>query len=352
MPTSDENHECILRHLSTPAFTNVRLVARLSDPAIGNADQNSAYFFVPDLHLVSNDWLPRYSYHFNEPASFYRMLFRLSDAAQEIVSKGGQVSTLQLGDLFDLWRDGDTTTPDRIIADNQHLVEMLYSHPSGLRARMLVGNHDVRMNGAPNWNVRLLLPNEQAGAFGLVTHGDWFDDLLHNVLPDWVQQFGVLMGGTIPQPNAYPVPKLLDVLATESSNAGGFASHIMLGNPAPLAGLCAPAGGLPREVNVARTSRGQVVHPFLPHAVSLLAHLRGGGAGFGPAWPSVRLVVVGHTHHARISVDDSNPSAPVVLVDCGAWIERYQEPNAIARPNCQLGVLSGNDVRIYQLDPQ
>ena len=38
-------------------------------------------------------------------------------------------------------------------------------------------------------------------------------------------------------------------------------------------------------------------------------------------------------------------------MDCGAWIERYEDHKGHVGPNCQVGVIAGNDLRIYQLDP-
>jgi UDP-2,3-diacylglucosamine pyrophosphatase LpxH len=354
VPNSDQNHDCIVRHLSRPAFCDLRLVARLHDPRIGNADNNRVYVFIPDLHLVSNDWLLHYSYHFNEPTGFYRMLFRLRAAASEIASHGGTLSTIQLGDLYDLWRDGDAPNPSRIITDNQHLIEMLHSHAAGLRARLLVGNHDVGMTGAPNWYLRLFLPDETAGAFALVFHGDWLDSLLHSVIPDWLQKFALLLGGSLPAAHEYPIATLRQVMIQESAKAGEFASHIMLAEPGRLKAL-ARAGAtvaLPAEVNVTRKSRGDDVHPFLTHARILLTYMReNAGPAASPAWPTTRLVILGHTHQPRISVDDSDPNNPLFMVDCGAWIENYLEPGGSSKPNCQLGVLAGNDVRLYQLDP-
>src|SRR5499433_1033599 len=40
-----------------------------------------------------------------------------------------------------------------------------------------------------------------------------------------------------------------------------------------------------------------------------------------PAAPNLTVLVIGHTHHARLVVDHT---AHRVLMDCGAWIESYQ----------------------------
>ena len=300
---------------------------------------------------MSDAWTRHYSYHFNEWDTFYRMLFRLRDARAELQSFGSNMSVTQLGDLLDLWRNGEATHPDDIIADNVHLIEMLYSHPDGLLAPRLVGNHDHRMVGAPGWFLRLFFPSEAAGAWGVALHGDWFDTWLHDILPDWLQEFVVLMAGRLPQAEKYPLGKMQQCMTAQSAAAGGFKDWIELPEGATLGGLAAVAPAFPDELNVARASRPppEGLHPFLPHAARVLDTMRQ-QPDAGKAWSSARVVVVGHTHHARISVDDSDPARPVVLMDCGAWIESYKSADGTAGPNCQLGVIAGNDLRIYQLD--
>jgi hypothetical protein len=71
----------------------------------------------------------------------------------------------------------------------------------------------------------------------------------------------------------------------------------------------------------------------------------------------LRLVVIGHTHHARIAVDEraekdgGSKRGFFALVDCGAWLESGNLGGQIVR-NAQIGVLYDNDVRIYQLSPK
>jgi hypothetical protein len=66
-----------------------------------------------------------------------------------------------------------------------------------------------------------------------------------------------------------------------------------------------------------------------------------------PAAPNPTVLVIGHTHHARLVVDHT---AHLVLMDCGTWIESYQVDREPKRPNRQLGAVSGADLRIYQFD--
>jgi UDP-2,3-diacylglucosamine pyrophosphatase LpxH len=351
MLTPAECHQAFLRAiLREPRITRVRLVARLVDEAVANPDPTVFYVFIPDLHLISDELMERYSYHFNEREMFYRMLWRLQEVRTALAQEGNTLEVTQLGDLYDLWREG-TLVPDRIIEDHTNLLGMLYRHEAGLLARVLVGNHDADMIGADRFFLRLFFPSEAVGAFCLALHGDWFDP--GEELPDWLARFAVCIAGTIPQPQDYPLGELRDALRREAQASDNFRTRIRLAEAAELGSL-RHIGQLQtrlnRQWNVRRTSRGDEVHPFLARAREVVHHYRGAAQG-APAWPTVRLVVIGHSHHARISVDDStDPLHPVILMDCGAWIERYKDSRGRVYPNCQVGVVAGNDLRIYQLD--
>ena len=68
----------------------------------------------------------------------------------------------------------------------------------------------------------------------------------------------------------------------------------------------------------------------------------------------LRLAVIGHTHRARIVVDDTEEHF-FALIDCGAWIERCKtrvDDKEQVMENAQIGVLFDNDIRIYQLTPK
>jgi hypothetical protein len=182
----------------------------------------------------------------------------------------------------------------------------------------------------------------------------WFDSWLRNILPQWLQEFVVCFAGTLPNASTYPLGTMDQCMQSQSAATNGFKTYIELPNGAPLQALADPTAAFPSELNVSRRStQGQPgalpLHEFLPGASSVVSTMRG-TPGANPAWSSLHVVVIGHTHHARISVDDSNPGAPLLLMDCGAWIENYASSDGTAGPNCQLGVVAGNDLRIYQLD--
>ncbi len=352
MLTPAKCHETFLRvMLRDPAIARLRLVARLEDDLIANPNPSSLYLVIPDLHLVSDEKMARYSYHFNQWELFYKMLFRIKDARATLAKEGNPLEVIHLGDLYDLWREG-TLAPNRIIEDHLNLVKMLYRHRAGLRARVLVGNHDAEMIGTPQFYLRLFLPMDATGAFCLAIHGDWFDPVER--LPDWLTRFAVYIAGRVAQPGTVFLGDVRKILRRKAQAADGFKTHIRLRAPTQmgkLKSLRQAEKRLPRRLNVTRTSQGDRVHPFLPSARRAVHRFRKETKA-SSAWRTTRLVVIGHSHHARISVDDTADSAhPVVLMDCGAWIERYKDQKGDTYPNCQLGVVAGNDIRIYQLDP-
>jgi hypothetical protein len=65
----------------------------------------------------------------------------------------------------------------------------------------------------------------------------------------------------------------------------------------------------------------------------------------------VRLVVIGHTHHARLVRGKRADGALFVLMDCGAFVGTSFLSDELDAPmaNAQIGVKVGNDLRIYQL---
>ena len=65
----------------------------------------------------------------------------------------------------------------------------------------------------------------------------------------------------------------------------------------------------------------------------------------------VRVVVIGHTHQARIVRGTRPDGTPFVLMDCGAWVGTSFLSDDLDAPiaNGQIGVKVGDDLRIYQL---
>jgi len=354
--TSAQVHQVLLDALfAAPMFARPRLVARLASPEIGNADPRRLYVFIPDLHLVSTSRSVNFSYGTNATTNLYRALFRVAQARARLAAENIPVDVVQLGDLFDLWRDGHGAQRNSVTAicnTYPSLLKLLYRaprDPNCLRARLLVGNHDAEMVGSRSWSLRMFLPKETSAAFCLAMHGDWFDPVER--LPNWLNRAGLLFAGNLPQAATYPLAELRALLQAQSTAANGFANYVQNASPvavgAPVA-LTSARTEMPAEHNVQRKGGSARPHKFLDDArlfVDTNRNKPGSSAGF----TNVRTVVIGHTHHARISVDTTAQPA-MVLMDCGAWIEKYVDDAGDVRPSCQIGVISGNDARIYQLD--
>jgi UDP-2,3-diacylglucosamine pyrophosphatase LpxH len=354
--TSAEVHDALVQAWTqAPGYCTLRLVSRLASPVLGNPDSTRLYVFVPDLHLISDAKLHDYSYSTNNWEILYRSLFRLATARAPLAAQGVTTDVVQMGDLFDLWRDGHGTNRDsvaEITASWETTLKLLYrapGDPSCLRARLLVGNHDAQMAGTPGWNLRLFFPDETAQAFALALHGDWFDPTER--LPDWLSRAGLVLAGTLPQAHTYPLGELTPLLDARARAENGFQNWIQ--NPTPPAvgdvSLAAPTASLPAEFNVQRRGSGGEIHPFLDDARRLVETYRG-RPDASPGFTRARLVIIGHTHHPRIAVDDTVDPA-FVLLDTGAWIEKYKDSTGRVGPNAQFAVVCGNDARIYQFDP-
>ena len=68
---------------------------------------------------------------------------------------------------------------------------------------------------------------------------------------------------------------------------------------------------------------------------------------------NMKAIVIGHTHYARIAVQrDDRGALAFALIDTGAWIEQCRETeDGPAMDNAQITAISGNEIRIYQLEP-
>ncbi|HKO94344.1 MAG TPA: hypothetical protein VJU61_24490 [Polyangiaceae bacterium] len=339
--------------LRPPHYCRLRLVARLADAVIGNPDASRLYVFVPDLHLIADDRIHAFSYTTNQWAVLFNSLFRLAGVRAELAPEGVSVQVTQMGDLFDLWRDGhsaERNSVQKIVGSWGNLLKLLYRaprDPNCLRAQLLVGNHDAQMAGTAGWALRRFLPVESSAAFALALHGDWLDPTER--LPDWLARAGLTLAGRLPKAKDYPLGELRTLLARNSEQANGFQDWIQHKSAPTLQPMASSpeSDNLPEEFNVLRKSQGRT-HPFLEDAVRLVTTYRG-QPGASPGFDRLRLMVIGHTHHPRISIDDTR-DPPFILLDTGAWIEKYKDSTGAVHPNSQLAVVCGNDVRIYQFD--
>ena len=367
-------HRNFLHHLLTlrdDCVQQVRLVTRLChDALLGGDHAERTFVFLPDLHLLSRGAEAQYHYSFHaiEPGRFVQRDVLLDRLCGVLLEFGQQlppehtVKTIQLGDFLDLWRENEFAADDvtalvaRILNDNPEARRRLVRvDAASLEPDVLLGNHDLKMLHSIELSHARRAFTYAVGDRRslLVTHGDLFDaleGLLDDDLQDWfLERFGggvsahrYALDRTIPQPEE-------QIMGSEGT--------------APVV-IAHEDEELPEVVNVWATAAASEEraltqsHGLLPKALEFAAGLRAGSPDHLRAMelasplPELRTIVIGHSHQARICLHRNahDPGNNLVLVDCGAWIESVQFGDAVV-PSCQIGVLCGGDMRIYQLDP-
>ena len=343
-------HDILLEHLMASA--EVQLVARLHDPeAVGNTDETYLHVFVPDLHLVSDDIRPHYQYGFDWRDEFAALTTALLATWDALRQAGHHFTVTQLGDFVDLWRQSanDPRSVHAILESFPDIRDrFLREAEDSLGAQLLLGNHDLEARQARDF-ARAKMIQYLPGTAGtlLATHGDAFD-VLEIAVPEEIKAFVVDTFGRLSTPQTYHMEALRTLRdltttpRTETTRIQGDAT---------LTGLRASTEDFPDCWNVIEVHRAAdrlAAHHLLPNAVRAAQTLRTELESDGqPAAPALKVMVIGHTHHARLVVDHT---ANLVLMDCGAWIENYQVGQEPKRPNLQLGAVCGADLRIYQLD--
>ncbi len=214
-------------------------------------------------------------------------------------------------------------------------------------AQLLLGKHDLEARQSRNFaRARIVHYPPGSGGTLLITHGDKFD-FVELLVPDRIAAFAVQTFGRLAKPQTYPMAELQTLRDRQTPRN----QQAKIQGDATLAGTRGVDGPLPDRFNVTEVNRTQnrkAAHSLLPNAVQTAQHLRTVVEGDGrPIAPRLKVMVIGHSHHARLVVDHTTN---LVFMDCGAWIENYQVGQQRKRPNRQLGVICGADLRIYQLD--
>jgi UDP-2,3-diacylglucosamine pyrophosphatase LpxH len=226
---------------------------------------------------------------------------------------------------------------------------------------MILGNHDTD-NGDPLEEVQFRFKafnrTENNKPFLFVTHGDAFE-LLETMVPESIKEFAVNFVGKLTPVNEYRVGnwgKLaakinkpirdLETAITEPEHS----LEMIKGAPKVLPGKSLPSIfcetiATPDEAN---NKLFKKIYDSIDYATE--EKLPG---------QHVKVAAVGHTHHpSMIFCKPQNGRRPLILMDVGAWIEKCMynlEENANMaedpkpEPNAQLGVIHGNDARIYQI---
>lgn len=330
-----------------PGQFGVGLVAQYADPALG-LPGGRTHIFIPDCHLLSPpDLLVYPNNHFQLDAELLTLLECLKQLKKDF---RGELLVWHMGDLLDLWRArggrGDQAEADAITAAySKHMRILTSSPPNGVRARILAGNHDYMTHELPSWAaLRVGIIENQDPALGdiLVVHGDLFD-WIETALPDQLQAFIVRAAKQVSAGQTELLQEDRAIVATV--NQGIPPGDVPIGpGTTPLARARPVLGAGPKvAVNVVDAAAAAKPPKFFTNAAKLAVQLKKHGH-------DIRVVVIGHTHQARIAQGKRSDGKPLVLMDCGAWMGQCRL--APADPwiwSAQLGVIAEAELRIYQL---
>lgn len=363
MPPHDDVITAILDAIR-PDGGEIRLIGRLADDLLRNST-DEVFLVVPDLHLVTAERARRFGrYGFNhaDKEILARVLEALAGLRLTWEGGGGpKLVTIQVGDFFDLWRQFPSAArPDEIPATSHgRLRDILYrgsarSRPC-LKATMLLGNHDTK-GGVPlseiDFRLKAFNRSPTDDPFLFATHGDAYD-MLERFVPDAIEEFAVYFAGSLTPVNKYPIgewgkkAREINKPLGELNDAITTPLHdLPLVTGAP---VVRPGEPLPPRLLREAADPAAIGHGSLEKHYRAITHPKAQPLGAG-----LRLIVQGHTHQAVLALAAPPGGQPLVMMDVGAWIEQCQYPlgeggTAGPEPCAQLGVVHGNDARIYQL---
>jgi UDP-2,3-diacylglucosamine pyrophosphatase LpxH len=333
-------HQKLLTALQ--GIAKVSLISLLRDDRIGMPSEKDMHLFFPDLHLVTDARRAAAGYKYlpDEPL-LVRVLQTLRNF--KVGLAGERLTLYQLGDLLDVWRETPVTNPKRNTAsaiEDDHIAALALLYDEDADFRFLFGNHDFdlyRWKNYDAWRRNIhLTPKKNAAPTVSVLHGDIFDWI--ETVPGALKQFLVYYLAPLKKPSRRDLDQIsTKTKATVPEQTTQNPAAIQAASPMPL-GATQDLGPAP----VPGESWNIQPHDFLPAArrFSLQANQ---SYGF-----KLRVMVIGHTHHARIAVNEGDDF--FALVDCGAWVDDHTTAgDPTPRRNSQIGVLCGNEVRVYQL---
>lgn len=364
----DEVISALLKVL-TPMNGEIRLIGRVSDPLLGNQSDKETFLFIPDLHLLSPSRQEHFGkYSFNHAGSgllqkLLRQMARLKESWQQ---RGDhKLVTIQLGDFFDAWREFPGFTQAHIVPDNAHgrLRDILYRGidrgKSCLKAVIILGNHDTD-NGIPLAEVpfrfKAFNRARDRKPFLFATHGDAFS-ILETVLPEFIKEFAVNFIGKLTPVDKYwigdwgKMAAKINKPVNEMEEAITEPEHSLdtvTGAPIVLPGKSLPS--LLCETIAAPDDTESKYFKKIYDSIEYCAEKNLPGQ-------HVKVAAIGHTHKASMvfcKPSHQGSGRPLALMDVGAWIENCRYPleengEITLEPSAQLGVMHGNDARIYQI---
>jgi UDP-2,3-diacylglucosamine pyrophosphatase LpxH len=351
------------------AKEGVYLVARLREPALEMSDP-TPYVFIPDLHLTPRSDAVRFPW-VTARESQIEALTRLALLLGRL-RVTDPLRVWLLGDCFDLWRcngiGGDPLADVAAVqADRPALFQALYQAAGALQ---LAGNHDLELltfqvPGGPQPLNTVILDRNGSAADTVLAHGHQFDSV-ESLSRKFKEPFA--RGATELVP---PTPRSM----LEAANPHWIPEPVTTGpRRRPSDANAFLHFGLRQSDPVPLGSDAVNVVPYQPVHDPAKAFVDSFGAGRKPtvdgprqtffsdiAWwaeelsqapgRDVRLVVIGHTHRARIVRGKRPDKSPFVLMDCGAFVGTSFLSDELDAPiaNAQIGVKVGSDLRIYQL---
>jgi UDP-2,3-diacylglucosamine pyrophosphatase LpxH len=336
-------HDQVFDHFHAE-IAGVSLVSRYADPALG-LPEGGADVFLPDCHILSAADAAQYPRScFRQGQALEAFLFSLLRLKQAQAAAGNEVRVWHVGDVVDEWRSLQPGGPgpriDGICAAFPTIFDLL-TRSDGLDAEILAGNHDFQLHLLPQWNkARFRVVGTAQHGQMMVLHGDVFDWI--ESLPDPVQAFVVRLARSYASPT-HPLSAQTQAEAVKAVNAKMVKADVPTGKPHPALGASPtahPAGPGVAAQNVIDGDHVKTL--FFEAALKLPKELN--SQGF-----NIRLMVIGHTHFARIVRGAQGGGAPFVLMDCGAWVDKCVLPGEDKPVLCaQFAVRIGNELRVYQ----
>jgi UDP-2,3-diacylglucosamine pyrophosphatase LpxH len=344
------------RLLSTlQGIADVRLVAALKDDRLGYPGANDLRIFVPDVHLISDARQQQggFQYFSNHTDLLTEVFIALAQLRQQ-AAPAANVSVYCIGDLLDLWREapGFAAGDDAAACIRDSHEDLIVAALSrDLQARFLLGNHDFNLYHWPAytaWERRFYLPDTTAEQPRvMLVHGDIFDWI--ESFPTEVKQILVYLFSPNAAPNTHALGQM-EALALRAHAGRTYQQSIQAPQPLHLGALRRMDGDpVPPRWNV--QTPGQSPPEILRYLAAAAAETAARNTEFNL---DLRLMVIGHTHFARIAVQEDADSF-FVLMDCGAWIEQCawdEDGQTITALSAQLGALCDNELRLYQLAPR
>lgn len=347
-------------------FAIVFLVGKYRNEKINFPDKKDLRIFFPDLHMYTeNRRLDKkytcYTNHIND--NFLENLLNFINNFKSSLHGDEKLYVYQLGDYVDIWREIEFPCLKKIstlenilsgIVDDKRKVWQLFNK---LKTKFVLGNHDFELFRIPStqnkWKDMLLfLKNTDKIDTAAVLHGDIFS--LVEILPNLLKELGVWL--LSPKEEKQAQKEIAKII---KSNKDQLSTDYIKKTEKPTSVKCdliETDGNIPSEWNVKRvedSSKNELKH--FAKANEFLSELKTKEIKY----EGVNTVFIGHTHSPRIVAKDEGNKF-FVLADIGGWIHNMnanlrktdESIEPYNQPNAQIGVLSDNEIRIYQLEPK